>query len=576
MSFADELRSALLNEIPADWKSFRPYKFSRQEFETLWASSGQLPHGCLPFELFYPSGWSIRLDPLDKADGRIRRILVPSESHEVEVSEGNDGVVSPAFKLVAASIPTIDGVLDSWDAPDFGKGFQDYRLRESERITLNGIKMIAREFDFTRPSGRWRSLATLRVGSGFFCLLDVSGLTEDLESFRLRLVPIVANLRIYSDVSSFVEALDQAELRAASRKAGEREAETHFSRAGILYEKRDLNGAVAEYSEALRVKPDFPEAHNNLGMVLAAKGDYDGAISEYREALRFNPDHPNAHNNLGNTLMCKGDRAAAIREYRKVIRIKPDHASAHNNLGNALNQEGNLEGAIVEFREAARLNQNHPDAHFNLGLMLERKGDRDAAIREYREALRVTPDHQQAQYMRRAIEDWDHPESPLTLTELIAKLNDTTRAALEEAAGLCLARTHYEIEIEHFLLRLLGSTSATTDVAKIFPRFGINSSGLHQDLERGLGGLRTGNTRTPPFSRSLVRMLSEGWKLGSLEFGSSRIRSGHALAALVSDPDLSSRAREISAELAKIPPSVVRKDFVSLTAGSKEDAATRS
>ncbi len=52
----------------------------------------------------------------------------------------------------------------------------------------------------------------------------------------------------------------------------------------------------------------------------------------------------------------------------------------------------------------------------------------------------------------------------LNLKALIGKLNDPARAALEGAAGLCLSRTHYDVEIEHYLTKLLDSTARTTSL----------------------------------------------------------------------------------------------------------------
>jgi tetratricopeptide (TPR) repeat protein len=64
--------------------------------------------------------------------------------------------------------------------------------------------------------------------------------------------------------------------------------------------------AIAEYRAAIRLKPDYAEAHNNLGNALAGKGQLDEAIAEFREALRLKPDYPEAHCNLGHALRQQG------------------------------------------------------------------------------------------------------------------------------------------------------------------------------------------------------------------------------------------------------------------------------
>ena len=107
-----------------------------------------------------------------------------------------------------------------------------------------------------------------------------------------------------------------------------------------------------------------------------------------------------------------------------------------------------------------------------------------------------------------------------TLKSIVAKLNDTMRSALEGAAGLCLARTHYDVEIEHFLTKLLDVPG--TDFAGILQQFGVDKARLAGELGRSLDGLKTGNARNPSFSPTVLKMLREGWTVGSLEFGAGQ------------------------------------------------------
>ena len=117
------------------------------------------------------------------------------------------------------------------------------------------------------------------------------------------------------------------------------------------------------------------------------------------------------------------------------------------------------------------------------------------------------------------------------LRSLIGKLNETARATLEAAAGLCLARTHYDIEIEHFLLKALDSSD--NDLAFILRHFEIDASRLTAELTRSLDKLKSGNARTPAFSPSLVKTLTEAWSIGSIDFDATKVRTGFAVLALV-------------------------------------------
>ena len=160
----------------------------------------------------------------------------------------------------------------------------------------------------------------------------------------------------------------------------------------------------------------------------------------------------------------------------------------------------------------------------------------------------------------------------VNLKSLIGKLNNPTRSALEGAAGLCLARTHYDIEIEHYILKLMDATG--TDVSRIFYRFTVNQSRLSAELTRSLDKLKSGNARTPAISPSVLKMMTQAWTLGSIDYGAAQIRTGFTILALTQDEELARMLREVSKEWQKIEAEALKKDFVSIIAGSHEDEVT--
>ncbi len=158
----------------------------------------------------------------------------------------------------------------------------------------------------------------------------------------------------------------------------------------------------------------------------------------------------------------------------------------------------------------------------------------------------------------------------VNLKSLIGKLNDVTRNALDGAAQLCLSRTNYEIEIEHYLLRLLEHTDS--DIAKILHHYGVDLSRFTTELNRAIDKLKRGNARTPAISQYVVRMLTDGWTIGSIDYGLNQIRSGLTLLAVLSNEELARMMREVSREMQKIPVEALRKDFLALVSGSQEDS----
>jgi type VI secretion system protein VasG len=157
----------------------------------------------------------------------------------------------------------------------------------------------------------------------------------------------------------------------------------------------------------------------------------------------------------------------------------------------------------------------------------------------------------------------------INLKALIGKLDDTARAALEAAAGLCLSRTHYDIEVEHFLLKVLDARGS--DAVRIFRHFGIDTSKFQKELERASDKLKSGNARTPAISPHVLKMLAEAWTLGSIDFGAQKIRTGFVILALAANAELARMVRDSSREFAKIEAEALRRDFSAIVAGSEEE-----
>jgi len=132
-------------------------------------------------------------------------------------------------------------------------------------------------------------------------------------------------------------------------------ADAYCNLAGVLRDRRDLDGAAAALQKALALRPNFPEAHNNLGNLLHEQGRTREAAAAYRQAAALRPDYAEAHYNLGNMLLELGELDESIAEYQRAITFRPGHALAHNNLANALKDAGRLDEAIASYRQAEAL-----------------------------------------------------------------------------------------------------------------------------------------------------------------------------------------------------------------------------
>src|SRR3984885_5929539 len=162
----------------------------------------------------------------------------------------------------------------------------------------------------------------------------------------------------------------------------------------------------------------------------------------------------------------------------------------------------------------------------------------------------------------------------IDLKQLVGRLNDPCRRALEAAAGLTLSRTHYNVEIEHWLVTL--AARADSDIAAILRHNEIDEGRVATDLNRALERMKTGNGRAPSLAPDIVELAKQAWLLASLEQNATRVRSGHLLWALLADETLARRAREASGQLLKINADALKRDFAAITANSAEAGEARA
>jgi type VI secretion system protein VasG len=159
----------------------------------------------------------------------------------------------------------------------------------------------------------------------------------------------------------------------------------------------------------------------------------------------------------------------------------------------------------------------------------------------------------------------------VNLRSLIGKLTPATRAATEAAAGLCLSRTHYNVEVEHYLVKLLDMTDG--DFAAIAKHAEIDRGRLATELTRAIDRFKTGNGRTPALSPDFLEMMTQAWIIASIDFGSTQIRTGFTVLSVLTSERLSRIIREISREFQKISPEDLKKNFQQIVRGSREEEA---
>ncbi len=165
-----------------------------------------------------------------------------------------------------------------------------------------------------------------------------------------------------------------------------------------LHEQGKLDEAIAQYQQALRLKPDYPDAHNNYANALRAKGLVEEAIHHYRMAIAYNPGYADAYNNLGLALYAQGEFSQAADCYRQAVTLRPNYPQAHNHLGNALKELGDFKQAVEHYRQAIALKPDYAKAYNNWGNIFRDEGDLATAIQYYDQAIAIEPEFAEAHW----------------------------------------------------------------------------------------------------------------------------------------------------------------------------------
>ena len=113
-------------------------------------------------------------------------------------------------------------------------------------------------------------------------------------------------------------------------------AEFYLTRGENFSGVRQYDRAIADYSMAIQLKPDYAEAYNDRGFAYYLKGDSERAIADYTRAIELRPNYPKAFNSRGVVYMAFGyERSKAVADFDRAIALKPDFRYAYINRANA-------------------------------------------------------------------------------------------------------------------------------------------------------------------------------------------------------------------------------------------------
>lgn len=220
--------------------------------------------------------------------------------------------------------------------------------------------------------------------------------------------------------------------------------------AAVERARGNVDKARDYWEQAVGVKPDYADAHNNLGVLFKEQNRWDEADLHYQRAIGIRPDYADAHNNLGNLRKDQGRYSEAEACYQRAVLLRPEYVDALNNLGVLLLEQRRLAEAETVFRRALAVRRDLPDVLNNLGVLLrEQKRENEAEV-AYRYALEFRPDYVEAHnnlgILLRGLRRWgeaeaayrralsicpDYPEASCNLGNLFKDMNRWSEAEVE-------------------------------------------------------------------------------------------------------------------------------------------------
>ncbi|MCH8530617.1 MAG: type VI secretion system ATPase TssH [Saccharospirillum sp.] len=158
----------------------------------------------------------------------------------------------------------------------------------------------------------------------------------------------------------------------------------------------------------------------------------------------------------------------------------------------------------------------------------------------------------------------------INIKGLVAKLNPTLRDTLEGAAGLAMANSQYNVEIEHWLSKLLEHPD--TDLIKIAEAYDLDSETMARQLTESIEGFKKGNTRPPALSQTLVDLVTQSWLLASAEYGHPQVTSGHLITAALLDGSLSVQLKNSITSLSSLSGEALKSYLPTIVGTTSESA----
>ena len=203
-------------------------------------------------------------------------------------------------------------------------------------------------------------------------------------------------------------------------------AELYFSVGKTLKDQGKIDEAVENYTEALRIKANYPDVHHNLGVILCAEGKIEEAIEHYKKAIELDTIDHEAHCGLGVALYQLGRFEEAQQHFTEAIKLRPDYSPAHKNLAIGFARQRKIEQAVSHYKRALDFEPDDADTHKKLGMILARQGKFGEAVKHFEDAIDIREDFVEAhKALSMALASMGKPDQAIAQFHKVLQLKST-------------------------------------------------------------------------------------------------------------------------------------------------------
>jgi tetratricopeptide (TPR) repeat protein len=172
------------------------------------------------------------------------------------------------------------------------------------------------------------------------------------------------------------------------------------SRCGWWWTRQDLDRALSDCNEAIRLYSGNPGAYLNRGNAFLSKSDPERALGDFNAAIRLDPKSAWAYAARGNLYKNKSDLDRALADLDEAISLDPKYALALFSRGELHKGKGNFPQAMADMNESLRLDPNHAPAYFTRGQLSYMLGNNPAAIEDFTKSIRLDAENSAAYFSR--------------------------------------------------------------------------------------------------------------------------------------------------------------------------------